>query len=190
MLLFAATGCSRPHEYRGTTFEPAMPAGPLVGTNWDGAPFDLAALEGRPALVFFGYTNCPDVCPTTLAEMKKLYAALGERAQDVAVVFVTVDPERDSVARLGEYIPAFDKRFYGIALTSDALAAAKASYGVIAEKRPYEGGESSAGYAVDHTARTYLIAPDGRLLASYPFGSTSEEMLADVRHLLATTTRP
>src|SRR5690606_3849977 len=110
LLLFSwlLTSCSQPHEFAGTELDPAPPAANISGINWDGTPFNLEELQGKVVLLFFGYTSCPDVCPTTLAEMQQLYSLLGEDAQNVAVVLITVDPERDTVERLAQYMPAFD----------------------------------------------------------------------------------
>jgi protein SCO1/2 len=183
-ILALCAGCARPYAWRGTSYEPAQPAGEITGTDWNGSEFRLSDQRGKVALLFFGYTNCPDVCPTTLAEMRVLAQNLGDRAQDVGFIYVSVDPERDTPARLAEYIPVFNPDFHGVHVEPAPLEDVKAAYGVIAEKRPYDEGESAAGYSVDHTARTYLIDRNGRLRASFAYGTLIEDIQADIEHLL------
>ena len=188
LLTFAAlalilAGCSA-YQFNGTPYEPMEAAPPIAGLNWDGSNFSLSQLQGKPALVFFGYTNCPDVCPTTLAEMKLLRQNLGAKADKMAFVYVSVDPERDTVARLKEFIPQFDPAFYGIHVNSIELEPIKQGYGVIAEKVYVDPNNPSAGYSVDHTARTYLIGPAGRLVTSYPYGTDLASIEKDVAFLI------
>lgn len=120
-------------------------------------------------LLFFGYTFCSDVCPLTLAEMKAVVAELGEDAKNVAVVFVSTDPERDTPERLAPYMQAFDPSFYGVNVPLEALDAVKKDYGVYAEKRFLENSQSTTDYLIDHTGWTYLIDGVGNLrLPSIP----------------------
>lgn len=181
-LLLAA--CSRPYRFYGSPYDRAEPAGEISGTNWDNTPFRLSDLRGKIALVFFGYTFCPDVCPTTLAEMRVLVQDLGDKAGDVAVVFVSVDPERDTPARLGEYVPVFNPTFYGVHVPLDELEPVKAAYGVVAEKNYYDEADSAAGYSVDHTARVYLIDPAGNLRLSFGYGTPVEDIRSDIEYIL------
>lgn len=183
VLALLLAGC-RGYEFHGSPYEPPQPAPAISGINWDGANFDLSQLQGKPALVFFGYTNCPDVCPTTLAEMRVLRQNLGDKADKMAFVYVSVDPERDTVARLKEFIPQFDPAFYGVHVNSIDLEPIKQGYGVIAEKVYKDQNDRSAGYSVDHTARTYLIGPKGRLVTSYPYGTEVETIQKDVEYLI------
>lgn len=180
--LFALTGCT--YTFHGSTYDPPQAAAELSGINWDGAPFNLADLRGKAALVFFGYTNCPDVCPTTLAEMRVLHEKAGALADKIAIVFVSVDPERDTVERLAEYIPAFSDRFYGVRVAPVPLAEVMQNWQIVAEKRYYEGQESATKYSVDHTARVFLVGPQGNLRASYAYGTTTADILPDVRYVL------
>lgn len=182
-LLLLLAACSS-YRYHGIPYEPPTAAPRVEGTNWDGTAFSISSLQGKVALVFFGYTSCPDVCPTTLAEMRVLLENLGTRARDVAVVFVSVDPERDTPQRLGEYVPLFNQTFYGIHIEPDPLDAVKKAYGVIAEKVLYDPQDSASGYSIDHTARLYLVDKTGRLVTSYPYGSPVENIQKDVEHLL------
>jgi protein SCO1/2 len=186
MPILAGCGASGPkHTWRGTSIVPPTPASALQGTNWDGSEFDLAALDGKVRIVFFGYTFCPDVCPFALAKMKQLYGALGERADEVAVVFVSVDPQRDSVEKLSRYIPGFDQRFYGVRLESDELDAVAEGFGVtVRYSRPPDGGDENR-YFVDHTGNFFVIDPQGRLRVTFPSNAAHTDMLPDVEYLLA-----
>ncbi len=183
IVLVALSACSSP-SWRGTPYDPPRPAAEIAGINWDNTAFRLSDLRGKVALLFFGYTYCPDVCPTTMAEMRKLMEQLGAQAGKVAVVFVSVDPERDTPARLAEYVPFFDRRFYGVQLSDEALAQVKRDYGVFAEKRPYVGADGVETYTVDHTARVFVVDPGGALRLSFSYGTPVEHMRADILRLL------
>jgi protein SCO1 len=176
-------GC-RGYELHGTPYQPQQPAPPIEGLNWDGANFNLSQLQGKPVLLFFGYTNCPDVCPTTLAEMRVLRQNLGPKADKMAFVYVSVDPERDTVARLKEFIPQFDPAFYGVHVDGAGLEPIKQGYGVVAEKVYNDPKDPSKGYSVDHTARTYLIDPTGRLATSYHYQTDLADIQKDVEYLM------
>lgn len=182
MLLLLA-GCEN-YQLHGSPYEPPQPAPAIDGINWDGTNFSLSQLQGKPALLFFGYTNCPDVCPTTLAEMRVLRQNLAANADKMAFVYVSVDPERDTVARLKEFIPQFDPAFYGVHVNSIDLETIKQGYGVIAEKVYRDPNDRAAGYAIDHTARLYLIGPAGRLATSYPYGTDIANIQKDVEYLI------
>ncbi len=180
-LLFA--GCQG-YQFHGSPYTPPQPAPAISGLNWDGANFSLSQLQGKPVLLFFGYTNCPDVCPTTLAEMRVLRQNLGAKADKMAFAYISVDPERDTVARLKEFIPLFDPAFYGVHVNSIDLEAIKQGYGVVAEKVYKDPNNTAAGYTVDHTARLYLIGPAGRLATSYPYGTDVKDIQKDVEYLI------
>lgn len=177
--------CSRPHEFNGTVYDPVIPAADFTGTNWDGTPFRLSDLRDKVVLLFFGYTSCPDVCPTNLADMKAVKARLGEKAQDIAVVFVTVDPERDTSERMGAYVQAFDPSFYGVTLSPDELEKVKKAYGVFAQKQEVDPAQSAAAYLVDHTAWTYVIDKDGNLRVVFSMDLNADQRVADVAYLIS-----
>jgi protein SCO1/2 len=182
MLRLAPSAVHSPGErLHGTVLDPPPPAADFAGTNWDGEAFTLRALRGRVVVLSFGYTSCPDVCPATLSRMKALRARLGRRAEDLAVVFVTVDPLRDSVSRLAGYVPSFDRAFYGVHLLGEPLVALKAAYGIAATKREGGGGQ----YYVDHSGVFLLIDAAGRLRTRLPLDTTLDDMVADVETLLA-----
>jgi protein SCO1 len=159
----------------------------LSGVNWDGRPFRLSEHKGQVAVVFFGYTYCPDVCPFTLAKMKQLYSRLGARAEGVKVVFVSIDPQRDTVDKLAMYVPAFDRRFYGVRVEAEALEPAlKAFDATVKYGIPKGGLETEGFYLVDHTANFFVVDRQGRLRLKFPPNATVDQMLPDLEKLLAT----
>ncbi len=129
-------------------------------TDHTGKPRTLADFRGKVVVIFFGYTRCPDVCPTTLVELKDVMQKLGPEAGKVQVLFITLDPERDTQKVLSQYVPAFDARFLG--LFGDAAATQKTAkdFKVFSEKR---AGSSPESYTIDHTAASYAFDPQGRL---------------------------
>lgn len=147
----------------------------------DGKPVSLADYRGKVVVLFFGYTHCPDVCPTTLADLAQVMERLGKDAARVQVLFVTLDPERDTRALLAQYPPAFHPAFKGLSGDAQATDAAARAFGIRYQKQDDKRG----GYTVDHTAGTFLIGPAGtpRLLA--PYGQQAAWMESDVKLLLA-----
>jgi protein SCO1/2 len=141
----------------------------------------LGDFRGKVVAVFFGFTYCPDACPTTLAEMAQVMRELGPDADKVQVVFVTVDPERDTAAVLRQYVPSFHPAFLGLAGDAETTARVAKEFKVFYQKQPVKGG----GYSVDHSAGTYFFDREGRLRLFAPYGQGSAAMLHDVRLLLA-----
>ena len=185
-LAVAVLACQTGPSFNGEVVKPLLPAPELSGLNWDGESYRLRDDRGRVAVVFFGYTFCPDVCPFTLSRMKQLYQALGERAAEVSVVFVSVDPERDTHQKLAQYIPAFDQRFRGLRLEGDDLRETLLSFGVTVQLGPRrETPGSSPHYYVDHTGTLFVVDREGRLRLEFPPDATAEEMLPDIETLLA-----
>ena len=151
-------------------------------TDHTGKPCTMADFRGKVVVMFFGFTQCPDVCPTTMAEMAGVMKALGPRADQVQVLFVTVDPERDTQALLAEYVPAFDKRFVG--LYGDAAATAK----VAKEFKVYYAkveGETDSSYTVDHTAGTYVFDREGKIRLFVRHGEKPAAIVHDLKLLLS-----
>jgi protein SCO1/2 len=146
------------------------------------ADFSLGRYRGDVVALSFGYTFCPDVCPTTLVELAQVRARLGAAAKRLHVFFVTVDPERDTPERLRTYTRAFDPTFVGLTGTAEQLARARRAYGVTAKKRVVPG--TSAAYLVDHSAFVYVIDPEGRLRLMFPFGTSIDVMAHDIELLL------
>jgi protein SCO1/2 len=132
-------------------------------------------------VVFFGYTQCPDVCPTTLATLAEAMKRLGSDADRVQVLFVTVDPERDTPELLKQYVPAFDRRFLGLWGDADATARTAKEFKVIYEKVP---GASPASYTMDHSAGSYVFDPQGRLRLYVANGQGPDVFAHDLRELL------
>ncbi len=172
----------RPYTFRGQPLQPPRPAPDFVLVDPDGHPFRLSDQRGRVVLLFFGYTTCPDVCPTALARFRQVREALGAEAAHVRFVFITVDPERDTPARLKRYVETFSPDF--IALTGDRAALARVweDYGVYVERQEAEG--SAVGYLITHSSWTYLVDPDGDLRLIYPHGIAAQGMAMDIRYLL------
>lgn len=142
--------------------ELAAIGGPFTLTSSDGSRFASERLAGRPHAVFFGFTHCPDVCPTTLARLVKLRRALGKGDRAFEIVFVSVDPERDTPAEMAKYIGLFDAPVIGLTGTAAEIDEVKRSFGAYSEKVPGEDGN----YSVDHTATVFLIDRDGTFRAT------------------------
>ncbi len=188
LLLVAAVvlaGCGPTYAFHGTPYNPIISAPPLEGLQEGNTPFKLKDLPQKAKLVFFGYTSCPDVCPLTLANIKSVYEQLPPyMQQEVAAVFVSVDPERDTPERLGTYVHSFNPAFYGVQVPPAALETVEKEYGVFAQKRQVDANESAAGYLVDHTAVIFLIDRDDNLRAIYPSDAPAADIAADVKHLV------
>src|SRR3954468_4818018 len=137
--------------------------GPFRLTDQNGRTVTEQDFKGAPFLVFFGFTHCPDVCPTTLFEVSEILRNLGPDAARVRVAFITVDPERDTPAALKDYLSSFDPHLLGVTGDPAAIAAMGKAYRVYSKKVPLEGG----GYTMDHTAIIYLMDKDGRFVAPF-----------------------
>lgn len=172
----------RPDTLRGTTYaEPYPVAAEFELTRADGNRFRLSDERGKVVMLFFGYTSCPDVCPTTMAELKQALEKVGEKADQVQVIYVTVDPERDTPERVQEYVNHFNPDFIGLSGSEPELAKVWNDYGVF---REVVDGNSAAGYLVNHTARVTLIDQQGNLRVSFPFDTPLEDVVHDLNLLL------
>ena len=171
----------RPYIYRGSLIDPPAPAADFDLTDQHGQKFRLSDQRGEIVLLFFGYSNCPDVCPLTMSNFKLIKEELGDQADKVRFVFVTVDPERDTQERLSEYVKVFDPEIVALTGRRAELEPVWKSYGVYQAKQDTSSG---AGYTVDHTARTYLIDQEGNWRLTYPFEMGKEDIISDVRHVL------
>jgi protein SCO1 len=167
---------------RSASVGPAIAAvgGPFQLVDQDGKTVSDADMKGRPFLVFFGYTHCPDVCPTTLFEMSQMLHALGPDAGRIGALFVTVDPERDTPAVLKDYLASFDPHLRGLTGGPAAVDAALKAFRVYAKKVPLKDGD----YTMDHTAVVYLMDKNGRFVAPFNMKRTAEAEAADVRGYL------
>jgi len=171
---------TRSAQFRGTTYaEPYPVAGDFALTQFDGTRFKLSDLRGKTVLLFFGYTSCPDVCPTTLAELNRTLEELGpNQVDEVQVVFITVDPERDDATRVQEYVNHFNSGFIGLSGSEPDLSKVWNQYGIF---REIVDGTSAAGYLVNHTARVTLIDKDGNLRVSFAFETPVEDIVHDLK---------
>lgn len=150
-------------------------------TDYNGKPRTLADFKGKVVVLFFGYTQCPDVCPTTLAEMAAAMKELGTQSDQVQVLFVTLDPERDTPDLLKNYVPQFDKRFLGLYGTPDQIAKTAKEFKVFYTKVP---GSSPDQYSIDHTAGSYVFDKDGKLRLFVRHGQGPGPLVHDIRQLL------
>jgi len=141
----------------------------------------LEDFRGKAVVLFFGFTHCPDVCPTTLADMAQAMRQLGVDAERVQVLFVTVDPERDTEEALAKYVPAFDPRFLGLRGDLEATRRAAQEFKVYFEKRP---GKTPGEYSIDHSAQSYVIDPQGRVRLFVRHDRIAEDLAPDLRTLL------
>ncbi len=171
---------ARPYTFNGSQIDPAVPAPPIDLNHADGSVYRLGA-AGKVTLVFFGYTTCPDICPTTLADMKRAKAELGSAAAQVDFVFITVDPQRDTPERMQSYAAGFDPQFIGLSGSEAELQPVWKGYWV---HRQMQQGQSAVGYLVDHSTRVYLIDPTGQLRLTFAYGTPPADVAADVRHIL------
>jgi protein SCO1/2 len=151
-------------------------------TDHTGKPRTLADFKGKAVVVFFGYTQCPDVCPTTMAEMASVMQKLGPLADQVQVLFITLDPERDTQELLANYVPAFDKRFIGLRGTPEQTAQTAKEFKVFYSKVP---GTDPGSYTIDHTAGSYVFDRDGRLRLFIRHGQGPDPIVHDLRQLLS-----
>lgn len=188
ILLFVAVGIllsvvfAKPPSFRGTLYaEPFPPAAEINLQKADGTRFKLSEQKGKVTLLFFGYTSCPDFCPTTLAEMKQVLDGLGDEAEKVQVVFVTVDPEKDTPQRMQEYVSRFHPSIIGLSGTPEELQKIWTDYSIF---RAETNVETALGKIIDHTVRLYLIDLDGNLRLSYAYGTPYQDVLHDVKLLI------
>jgi len=149
-------------------------------TDHNGQRRTLADFKGKAVAVFFGFTHCPDVCPTTLVEMASVMKELGPASDRLQVLFVTVDPERDTAEVLGRYVPAFHPSFLGLTGTAEEIARTAKEFKIFFQKQKLPSG----GYTMDHSAGTYILDGDGRLRLFAQYGVGAPNLLHDIRLLL------
>jgi len=150
-------------------------------TDFNGKPRTLADFKGKVVVLFFGYTQCPDVCPTTMAELAQVMQQLGPQADQVQVLFVTLDPERDTPELLKAYVPQFDKRFLGLYGTPEQTAKTAKEFKVFYTKVP---GSAPGQYSIDHTAGSYVFDRDGKIRLFVRHGQGPAPLVHDIRQLL------
>lgn len=171
----------RPYRYHGMAFEASQPAKDFTLVGPGGRAVSLSDYRGKLVVLYFGYTFCPDVCPTSLAELGQAMKKLGPKAADVQVIMITVDPERDTPEHLAEYMANFNPTFIGLTGDPDEIAAAATPFGIYYERHE---GTAATGYLVDHTATISVLDREGRLKLIWPFGIESDEIAEDLKHLL------
>jgi len=169
----------------GRTSAPVIPTASAIGgpfqlVDHNGKPFTDADLKGKPHLIFFGFTHCPDVCPSALFDVSEILRALGPEGDKAGGLFVTVDPERDTAPVLKDYLSNFDPRLVGVTGKRDDIDKMLLAYRVYAKKVPTEGGD----YTMDHTALIYLMDKQGRFVAPFNLKRRPEEAAADLRRYL------
>ena len=180
-----AGGCDRlpgaKSPFKSIDVTGAPMGGELRLTDHNGKPRTLADFRGKVVLVNFGYTQCPDVCPTTLADLASAMKKLGADASQVQVLFVTVDPKRDKPGLLREYLPAFDPNFLGLYGDEDSTKKVTRDFKIYAQERP---GKTPETYTVDHAAQTFVFDRQGRLRLVMGYGMAPDAIASDVRLLL------
>jgi protein SCO1 len=179
---FALAGCGS----GAPTFKASDVTGTTYGRDFalmghDGRLRTLADFRGKVVVLFFGYTQCPDVCPTTLAELAEVMKQLGPDADRVQVLFATIDPERDTAELLARYVPAFNPTFVGLRGDADATARTAKEFRVFYQKQP---GRTPGSYTMDHSAGTFVFDPQGRLRVYVSYGQGPEVFVHDIRELL------
>src|SRR5580700_13847 len=159
---------------------PAAIGGPFQLTDQSGQTVTEKSLQGRPSLIFFGFTHCPDVCPTSLFEISEVLHAMGADADRVNAYFVTVDPERDTTAAMKDYLSSFDPHLKGLTGDPEVIAKVLSEYRVYSRKVPLKDGD----YTMDHTALIYLMDRDGHFVSPFNLKRTPEAAATDLKRYL------
>ncbi len=178
LVLFAGVILFVSGNFGGGGVGPSAIGGPFNLVDQDNKPITDAALKGRPSLVFFGYTHCPDICPTTLFDMSEVMRALGPDAAKTTALFISVDPDRDTPAVMKDYLSSFDPHLRGATGSQQALDKVEKEYRVYAKKVPTG---KDGDYSMDHTALVYLMDKDGRFVAPFNLKRRPEESAAELR---------
>jgi protein SCO1/2 len=182
VVLLAGVHGAAAAEFKGGVLAPPRPAPDFTLSSAGGEAFRLSDQRGKVVALTFGYTFCPDVCPTTLAELVQVRERLGPAKDGFRLVFLTIDPERDTPQRLREWAGAFSGGFTALTGPPAELAKIRKAYGVVAERRTVKG--TSAAYLVDHSAFVYVIDRAGQLRLMFPFGTRIDDMTHDIRLLM------
>lgn len=171
----------QPAELHGTLLDPPLPAAEFVLATAGGETAGPQDFRGQLVVLFFGFTNCPDVCPMTMHRLATAMEQLGDRADQVQVILVSVDPERDPPDVIDGYARRFDPRFMGVTGTDEELRAVTSAYGIFYARTEVEG---ETGYTVDHSASTLVLDRNGDLRLIWPFDTEPEAMAHDLRYLI------
>lgn len=184
LVLAACNPAPEPPVFQATDITGAAFARDFKLTDHNGQARTLASFKGKVVAIFFGYTHCPDVCPTTLSDFAAALKQLGPQADQVQVLFVTVDPQRDKPELLKQYVPAFDPRFLGMTTDEAGLKALAKEYKVVYQKTSVKGADN---YLIDHSAGTYIYDTESRLRLLIPYGSSPDLIAQDLKTLLGAT---
>jgi protein SCO1/2 len=179
--LSASCGTREAPQFRLTDVTGASFGKTLALTDHNGVPRTLDDFKGKAVVIFFGFTHCPDACPTTMIELGTVARELGADAGRLQVLFVTVDPQRDTPDVLRQYVPAFNPAFLGLYGTPEQTARTAKEFKVYYQKQPLPGGD----YTMDHSAGTFVFDPSGRLRLFAQYGAGAQALLHDIRLLLA-----
>jgi protein SCO1/2 len=174
-------GCSEAPRFNNVDITGANYAKDFRLTDFNGKPRSLADFKGKLVVVFFGYTQCPDVCPTTMADMAEVKRRLGADGDKLQVIFITLDPDRDTPQVLAQYVPAFDPSFLALYGTRDETAAVAKDFKVFYQKVP---GKTETSYTMDHTAGSYVFDRDGRIRLFLRHAGGVDPIVADLKTLL------
>jgi protein SCO1/2 len=185
VVLVLLAGCEQklPSPFKNSDMSAQYAQADFHLTDASGKPRSLADYRGKVVALFFGYTHCPDICPTTLADFAQVMRLLDKDADKVQVLFVTLDPERDTREMLAQYVPAFYPAFMGLVGDATATAQAAKAFGVIYQKQEGKNGS----YTLDHSTGTFLIAPDGKTVLLAPYQQAAGLLVQDIKLLLATS---
>lgn len=169
------------YQWRGTVIEPPNTAADFTLTDQHGQPFRLSDQTGKVTVLFFGFTSCPDICPTAMADLAAAKRDLGRDGDNVQVALITVDPERDTNERLGAYVTAFDPSFIGLRGSQTELDAVMKAYGASAIRRELPG--SALGYTMDHSGFMYVIDRNTKWREVFAHGTAPTDITNDLRYL-------
>lgn len=181
-LALLLAGCSEPQKFISTDLSMVDWGKDFALTDHNGQPRRLADFKGKAVILFFGYTQCPDVCPTTMSIMRETMTLLGDDAKRVQMLFATVDPARDTQQLLAQYVPAFHPSFLGLYADEKTIAAVAKDFKVFYAKQP---GSTPDTYSVDHSTGSYVFDPQGKLRLLLRHGEVPANIAADLKLLLA-----
>ena len=182
IILGLATGIYffRPHTFHGTVIQSPETSYDFTLTGGNG-DVSLSDFRGKLVLIYFGYTFCPDICPATLGNVNQALKEIGAKAEDIQLIMISLDPQRDTPEKLEQYVAHFNPTFIGITGTQEQVDTVTSLYGIFYEKK--EGSEAT-NYLIDHTATLMVIDREGYLKLVFPFGVTADEIADDLKYML------